>query len=54
MMKVIIKITKIKRSSNQMIALNVVIIDTKTASDAQVFNKTVQDPRSGSPFTLHI
>ena len=35
MMKVIIKITKTKRSSNQMIALNVVIIDTKKASDAQ-------------------
>ena len=28
-------ITKTKRSSNQMIALNVVIIDTKKASDAQ-------------------
>ena len=35
MMKVTIKITKTKRSPNQMIALNVVIIDTKKASDAQ-------------------
>ena len=35
MMKVIIKITKTKRSSNQMIALDVVIIDTKKASDVQ-------------------
>ena len=47
MMKVIIKITKTERSSNQMIALNVVIIDTKKASDAQPVNtsaKFVQKP----------
>ena len=35
MMKVIIKITKTKRSSNQMIALDMVIIDTKKVSGAQ-------------------
>ena len=47
MMKVIIKITKTKRSSNQMIALDVVIIDTKKVSDAQPVNtsaKFVQEP----------
>ena len=46
-MKVITKITKTKRSSNHMIALDVVIIDTKKASDAQPVNtsaKFVQKP----------
>ena len=35
MVKMTMKITKTKRSSNQMIALNVAIIDTKKVSDAQ-------------------
>ena len=42
MMKVIIKITKTKRGSNQMIALDVVIIDTKKASDAQPVNTSAK------------
>ena len=42
MMKVIIKITKTKRSSNQMIALDVVIVDTKKASDSQPVNTSAK------------
>ena len=42
MMKMTIKITKTKRSSNQMIALNGVIIDTKKASDAQPVNTSAK------------